>query len=114
MELTAIFIAGGAGLKLFWAWVAPGPRTRSRALAEEGRSLFVVALGLVLVLAVSGLVEGFVTPSALPTWAKIAIGALLLAGYWTYTLLFGRRAVRAGETGDLDADQAGYALAQAG
>ncbi len=114
MELTAIFIAGGAGLKLFWAWVAPGPRTRSRALAEEGRALFVVALGLVLVLAVSGLVEGFVTPSALPTWAKIAIGALLLAGYWTYTLLFGRRAVRAGETGDLDADQAGYALAQAG
>ncbi len=114
MELTAIFIAAGAGLKLFWAWVSPGPRTRSRALGEEGRSLFVVALGLVLVLAVSGLVEGFVTPSALPTWAKITIGALVLAAYWAYTLVLGRRAARAGETGDLEEDLAGYAAAQAG
>lgn len=114
MELTAIFIAAGAGLKLFWAWVSPGPRTRSRALAEEGRSLFIVALGLVLVLAVSGLVEGFVTPSALPGWLKIAIGAIVLAGYWTYTLVLGGRAVRAGETGDLDEDLAGHTLAQAG
>src|SRR5699024_11669474 len=48
MELTAIFIAAAAGLKLFWAWVSPGPRTRSRALAEEGRALFTVALGLVV------------------------------------------------------------------
>ncbi|MFC4556030.1 stage II sporulation protein M [Georgenia faecalis] len=114
MELTAIFIAGGAGLKLFWAWVSPGPRTRSRAVAEEGRSLFTVALGLVVVLGVSGLVEGFVTPSGLPGWLKIAIGALVLAGYWTYTIVLGRRAVRAGHTGDLAPDLAGYTQAQAG
>lgn len=113
MELTAIFVAGGAGLKLFWAWVAPGPRTRSRALAEEGRSLFIVALGLVLVLAVSGVVEGFVTPAAMPGWLKILIGALVLAGYWTYTIVLGRRAVAAGETGDLEEDLAGHTLAQA-
>lgn len=92
----------------------PGRRTRSRALAEEGRSLVIVAVGLVLVLAVSGLVEGFVTPSALPTAAKIAIGAAVLAGYWTYTLVLGRRAVVAGETGDLREDVAGHVLAQAG
>ncbi|MEE6273435.1 stage II sporulation protein M [Georgenia wangjunii] len=114
MELTAIFIAAGAGLKLFWAWVSPGPRTRSRALAEEGRSLFTVAIGLVVVLGVSGLVEGFVTPSSLPGWLKIAIGALVLAAYWTYTIVLGRRAVRDGHTGDLDDDVAGYTLAQAG
>ena len=113
MELTAIFVAGGAGLELFWAWVAPGPRTRSRALAEEGRSLFIVALGLVLVLAVSGVVEGFVTPAAMPGWLKILIGALVLAGYWTYTIVLGRRAVAAGETGDLEEDLAGHTLAQA-
>src|SRR5699024_6523760 len=50
MELTAIFVAVGAGVKLCWAWIAPGPRTRSRALAEEGRSLVSVAIGLVVVL----------------------------------------------------------------
>jgi len=114
MELTAIFIAGGAGLKLFWAWVAPGGRTRVRALATEGRALFTVALGLVIVLGVSGIVEGFVTPSGLPTGVKITIGALVLAAYWAYTLVLGRRAVAAGETGDLLPDQAGYTLAQAG
>lgn len=114
MELTAIFVAGGTGLKLFWTAVAPGRRTRARALAEEGRALITVAVGLVLVLAVSGLVEGFVTPSALPGWAKITIGALVLAGYWSYTLVLGRRATALGETGDLEEDLAGHTLAQAG
>ena len=70
MELTAVFIACAAGLKIFWALVPPGPRTRGQAVAAEGRSLITVALGLVLVLFVSGLVEGFVTPSGLPMRAK--------------------------------------------
>lgn len=105
MELTAIFVAGAAGLKIFWTLVDPGGRPRARALSEEGRSLLTVALGLVAVLAVSGLVEGFVTPSGLPWWLKIVIGAIVLAAFWAYVLVLGRRAVRAGETGDLaDAD----------
>ena len=107
MELTSIFIAGAAGLHIFWAWVSPGPRSRLEALAQEGRSLITVAAGLVLVLFISGLVEAFVTPSPLPVWAKITIGALVLGGYWAYTLVLGGRAVRAGESGDLSADDAG-------
>lgn len=114
MELTAIFVAGAAGLKIFWAWVAPGPRTRGRAVAQEGRALITVAIGLVGVLAVSGVVEAFVTPSALPGPAKVAIGALVLAAFWAYLLVLGRAAVRAGQTGDLDEDYAGYATAMAG
>ena len=110
LELTAIWVAGAAGLRIFWTWLVPGPRPRSRALAEEGRALFTVAIGLVIVLGVSGLVEGFVTGSALPSWLKIVIGATVLAGYWAYTLVLGRRAVGAGETGDLEADQAGATL----
>nr|WP_205207919.1 stage II sporulation protein M [Arthrobacter sp. 147(2020)] len=101
MELTAIFIAAAAGLRLFWAWVSPGARSRANALAEEGRSLITVALGLVLVLFISGLVEGFVTPSPLPAWLRISIGFLVFASYWVYTLVLGRRAVNAGYTGDL-------------
>jgi uncharacterized membrane protein SpoIIM required for sporulation len=114
LELTAVFVAGAAGFRLFWSWVAPGPRTRGRALAEEGRSLFTVAIGLVGVLAVSGLIEGFVTGSGLPWAVKIGIGVLALAAFWTYVLMLGGRAVRAGRTGDLDADRAGYVLATAG
>jgi len=108
MELTAVFIACAAGLRIFWAMVSPGPRTRGRAVAEEGRSLITVALGLVLVLFVSGLVEGFVTPSQLPVWAKIGIGSAVLALYWLYVLVWGRRAYLAGARGDLGAGDAGY------
>jgi uncharacterized membrane protein SpoIIM required for sporulation len=113
LELTAIFVSGAAGLRLFWTLVDPGPRTRSRALAEEGRALFTVALGLVGVLAVSGLVEGFVTGSALPWPVKIVIGAIALAAFWVYVYVLGRRAVAEGATGDLTADEAGYSLAVA-
>lgn len=111
LELTAVFVAGAAGLSLFWAWVSPGRRKRLDALAQEGRSMVTVALGLVLVLFVSGLVEGFVTPSALPVWAKIGIGAAVLAAYWAYTLLLGRRAIAAGHRGDLAARDTGSTLA---
>ncbi|MFC7405089.1 stage II sporulation protein M [Georgenia alba] len=114
MELSAVFIAGGTGLKLFWTAVAPGRRSRAQALAQEGRSLITVAVGLVVVLGVSGLVEGFVTGSFLPTWAELTIGALVLAAYWAYALLPGRWAVRSGEVGDLERDLAGHVLAEAG
>ena len=109
MELTAIFIAAAAGMQIFWAMIAPGPRTRISALAQEGRSLMTVALGLVVVLFISGLVEGFVTPSALPAWLRISIGALVLAAYWAYTLILGKRAYQAGHRGDLLARDAGEA-----
>jgi uncharacterized membrane protein SpoIIM required for sporulation len=107
LELTAVFVAAGTGLRLFWAWVEPGARTRSAALAEEGRSAFAVVIGLVGVLAVSGFIEGFVTPSALPTGVKIAIGILAECGFLAYVFLLGRRAVLAGVTGDVRREEAG-------
>ena len=74
LELTAVFVAAGAGLRLFWSWIEPGPRTRAQAIAHEGRTAVAVALGLAVVLLVSGVIEAFVTPSRLPTWARLAIG----------------------------------------
>ena len=63
-----------------------------------------VAMGLFVVLGVSGVVEAFVTPSPLPTWARIAIGAGVWAASWCYVVIFGRPAAQAGETGDLRAE----------
>lgn len=101
LELTAVFCAAGAGLQLFWAWVDPGPLPRGQALAREGRSMIVVSLGLVVVLLVSGVVEAFVTPSGLPTWARIGIGVVVWVVFLAYAGILGRRAALAGETGDL-------------
>lgn len=114
LELTAVFVAAGAGLRLFWAWVDPGPLTRGQAMGREGRSMVTVALGLVVVLAVSGVVEAFVTPSPLPTWARIGIGVLVWAAFLAYVGVLGRRAVAAGETGDVRAELAGDELPVAG
>lgn len=110
LELTAVFVAAGAGLRVFWAWIDPGPLPRGRALAREGRSMFTVALGLVVVLLVSGVIEAFVTPSSLPTWARIGIGMLAWLAFLGYVGFYGRRAARAGETGDLDASLRGDEL----
>jgi uncharacterized membrane protein SpoIIM required for sporulation len=107
LELTAVFVAAGAGLRLFWAWIEPGPRTRTRALGEEGRAAAAIALGLVVVLAVSGAVEAFVTPSGLPTWARIAIGVAVEAAFLLYVGTLGRWGARRGDTGDLAAEDAG-------
>jgi hypothetical protein len=50
---------------------------------------------------VSGVVEAFVTPSGLPTWARVGIGAALWLAFLAYVVVLGGRAVRAGETGDV-------------
>lgn len=102
LELTAVFVAAGAGLRLFWSWIDPGARTRAQAFAEAGRTAIGIAMGLVAVLLVSGLIEGFVTPSDLPTWARVGIGVLALLAFLAYVFTLGRRAARQGVTGDLD------------
>lgn len=107
LELTAVFVAAGTGLRLGWTMIDPGPRRRADALAEEGRATVVIALGLVLVLAVSGVIEAFVTPSPLPTWTRVGIGVVAEVAFLAYAWVLGRAGVRAGATGDLDAELRG-------
>jgi uncharacterized membrane protein SpoIIM required for sporulation len=114
LELTSVFVAGGLGLKLGWTVVDPGRRTRAQALAEEGRALVVGAVGLALMLLVSGLIEAFVTPSGLPTWARIGIGLLAETAFLLVVFVLGRRAVRAGVTGDVDLQTGGDTLPTSG
>ncbi|MCG5218442.1 stage II sporulation protein M [Streptosporangium sp. KLBMP 9127] len=102
LELTAVFLASAVGMRLGWTVLAPGPRRRGEALAEQGRAVMSVALGLIVVLLVSGLIEALVTPSGLPTWARIAIGVIAEALFLAYVLVLGRRAVAAHETGDVE------------
>lgn len=107
LELSAVFLAAATGLRLGWTVIDPGPRRRGQALAEEGRASVTIALGLVVVLLVSGLIEAFVTPSPLPTWARITIGVAAEAAFLGYVIVLGRRAAAAGLTADMpDAPEA--------
>ena len=102
LELSAVFLAAAAGLRLGWTVIDPGDRRRGQALAQEGRAMVTITLGLIVVLGVSGLIEAFVTPSSLPTWARITIGAVAVTAFLGYALGLGHRAVMAGVTGDIE------------
>ena len=103
LELTSVFVGAGVGLRIGWAWIAPGPhRTRGQALAERARSGMLVALGLVLVLLVAGLVEAFVTPSPLPAPVRIGMGAAVWLAFLAYALGLGAVAHRRESTADLE------------
>ncbi|MET7417578.1 stage II sporulation protein M [Dactylosporangium sp. NPDC005555] len=102
LELTAVFVGAGVGLRIGWAWIAPGPlRTRGRALVEAAREGMLVALGLVVVLLVSGLLEGYLTPSSLPMLLKDLIGVVVWAAFLAYVVVLGRAAELAGVSTDL-------------
>lgn len=107
LELYSVFMAGAAGLLIFWSWIAPGARTRRQALAEDGRAFFTLVIGLMLTLLISGIIEGFVTRQDWPWPLKIGIGTVALAVVLVYQWIVGRRAFRAGQTGDLSEFDAG-------
>ncbi|WP_062131979.1 stage II sporulation protein M [Demequina aestuarii] len=104
LELSAVFVAAGAGLRLFWTMLVPGDRARGEALAQEGRIAVSVGIGLVGVLFLSGLIEGFVTGSHMPWSVKIAIGSLAFGAFWLYVFVIGRHAVASQITGDSEGD----------
>jgi len=104
LELSAVFVAVGAGLRLFWTMLVPGHRTRGAALAEEGRITFAVVVGLTIALFASGIIEGYVTGSTMPWWIKIVIGVIAFVGFWGYIFVAGRAATQAGATGDIEGD----------
>jgi uncharacterized membrane protein SpoIIM required for sporulation len=109
LELTAVFVAGGCGMRIAWAILAPGPRTRAEALGEQGRVLGTMALGLACVLLVSGTIEGFVTGHT-PAPVRLTIGFTAEALFLVYVFWFGRRAALRGETGDVTRADRGDAL----
>ncbi|RFS86444.1 stage II sporulation protein M [Actinomadura spongiicola] len=102
LELTAVYLACAGGLKLGWTIIDPGRRRRGQALAEEGRAAVSIAIGLIAVLLVSGLIEGFVTGWVHTTWLRIGIGVVAEVAFLAYVIVLGRRATRRGETGDAD------------
>jgi uncharacterized membrane protein SpoIIM required for sporulation len=90
LELSAICIAGGGGLRLGWALVAPGLRPRRDALREAAGDAFGLLAGAILMLVVAGVIEAYVTPhcGALVRWTVAAASAVFLTLYFT---LAGRR-----------------------
>lgn len=58
-ELFAIILAGGAGFKIGWAIAFPGEKSRGDAAADAGKSAATVLGGVIIMLFIAGLIEGF-------------------------------------------------------
>lgn len=86
LELTAICIAAGAGLRMGWALIDPGDRPRGRALRDETREAVVVVIGVIPAFVVAAVIEGFITGTALPDALEIVIGVGLAGLYVAFLL----------------------------
>src|SRR5436189_3388058 len=75
LELTAIFISGGAGLRLARALIAPGDRLRRDALVVEGAIAVRMLGAVVCLLALAGTIEGLLSTSDAPAAWKFAVSA---------------------------------------
>ena len=90
-ELTAIALAGAAGLKLGFALLAPGRRLRSVALREAARECVTIIYGVIGLLVVAAFVEAFWSSSTLvPAAAKFAVGTACWLLVAIYLLRVGR------------------------
>lgn len=90
-ELFAILLAGGAGLHIGRSIAFPGDRSIMEAAAEAGRRASVVMTGVVLMLVVAAMLEGFARQLVDTTPGRFAVGGFMLMFWLVYFFAFQRR-----------------------
>ena len=91
-ELTAIVIAGMAGLNLGSALVRPGQLTRIEALKQASRVSMQLIYGVILMLVIAAFLEAFwSSKGAIDPTIKFSVGAGLWSFVLVYFLFAGRR-----------------------
>jgi uncharacterized membrane protein SpoIIM required for sporulation len=90
IELSCIFIAGGAGLLIGTALLMPGDLSRGDALKSRGMEAVRLIVGCVPLLVVAGIIEGFISPQPISPIIKIGIGAITGIALYSYLFLAGR------------------------
>jgi len=85
LELSAIFISGGAGLLLAEALLMPGELTRRQAFVENGKKAVKLIMGVIVMLLIAGTIEGFISPAKISPYFKYAVslssGILMILYY---------------------------------
>lgn len=91
IELTAIQIAGAAGLLIAAGAINPGRRARRDALVANARRAGTLILGVGSMLIVAGTIEAFVSPRRLPPEVRLAVGGLTTVALLLYFTRGGTR-----------------------
>lgn len=95
LELPAIFIAGGAGLRLAQALLFPGTLSRRDSLAVGGNEAVRLLVGVIPMLIIAGTIEGFFSPSSVPVPLKFALATALFTMLAAYLAYGGRKSAAA-------------------
>ena len=90
IELSCIFIAGGAGLLIGSALLVPGDLSRADALKSRGKQAVRLMMGVAVLLVIAGTIEGFISPAPIPAAIKYSIAAITGIALYSYLLLAGR------------------------
>jgi uncharacterized membrane protein SpoIIM required for sporulation len=90
IELSCIFMAGGAGLLIGSALVMPGDLSRADALKSRGKDAARLMMGVALLLVLAGIIEGFISPAPIRPAIKFSIAAITGLALYSYLLLAGR------------------------
>src|ERR1051326_8152183 len=90
IELSCIFIAGGAGLLIGTALVMPGDMTRGDALKARGMEAVRLIVGCIPLLVVAGIIEGFISPAPINPLIKFGIAGITGVALYSYLFLAGR------------------------
>jgi len=84
IELMAIFLAGGCGLMLAKGLLLPGDYTRKQSLITQARKTAQLIPGIVAMLVVAGIIEGYFTPLPVSAGIKLVFAGLTLVGLVAY------------------------------
>lgn len=87
IELTAIFIAGGAGLLMGYKLFVPGKFSRGYQLKTQAKRSVQLLIGTIPLFIIAGLIEGFITPASIPLGAKYAVAFITVIGLLVYVLI---------------------------
>lgn len=90
IELSCIFIAGGAGLLIGSALLTPGNLSRADALKSRGKDAIRLMMGVAVLLVVAGIIEGFISPAPIRPAIKFSIAAITGLALYSYLLIAGR------------------------
>jgi uncharacterized membrane protein SpoIIM required for sporulation len=86
-ELFAAILSGAAGLRIGTAFAFPGPRSRLAAASEAGKTTGAAMLGVVIMLLIAGLLEGFGRQLIQSTALRYTIGGVMLTMWLSYFYL---------------------------
>jgi uncharacterized membrane protein SpoIIM required for sporulation len=89
-ELTAILIAGGAGLQMGYSLIDTKGLTRTSSLRAQASELVALVCGAAVMLAIAALIEAFWSPSSISAPAKWGVGIANLASVVMFLTLVGR------------------------